>query len=153
MRSVLDWFSGLRGGGDRRAKRKTIELYLARLPALLAKDYGGLGPYTPAQVERALTRHSISGGEYSGYALAIFCDRDDVAEIRPEVDYDGLRVEIAEMFFDNNTGFKLRTVLGAANWGESFGGGGLGGGSWSADSNSCHGGHGAGCDGGHGGGF
>ena len=114
MRSVLDWFNGMRGGGERRAKRKAIGLYLTRLPALLAQDYGGLGPYTPAQVERALTRHGIAGGEYSGYALAIFCDRDDVAEMRPEVDYDGLRVEIAEMFFDNDRGFKFPTALGAA---------------------------------------
>ncbi len=121
MRSVLDWFSGLRGGGERRAKRKTLGLYLARLPALLAQDYGGLGPYTPAQVERALTRYGIAGGEYSGYALAMFCDRDDVAETRPAVDYEGLRAEIAAMFFDGDMNFKPTPPQRFGSWDPSSG--------------------------------
>lgn len=97
---------------QRRPQRKAIALYLAQLPGLLAKDYGARGPYTPAQVERAISRHRIGAGEFSAYSLAIFCDRDDVAETRPEIDYDTLRAEIAEAFFDGDTNFKP-TATGA----------------------------------------
>jgi hypothetical protein len=87
--------TALRDRFARRGRRKAIGLYLTRLPALLARDYGGRGPYTPAQVERAIARHGIAGGAFSAYGLAIFCDRDDVAETRSEVDHDTVWATIA----------------------------------------------------------
>jgi hypothetical protein len=98
--------TALRDRFARRGRRKAIGLYLTRLPALLARDYGGRGPYTPAQVERAIGRYGLVDGEFSAYALAIFCDPDDVAETHPGINYDGLRAEIAAAFFGGDMGFK-----------------------------------------------
>jgi len=118
MQTGQSLFAGFRDKMSRRRWRKAIGLYLTRLPGLLAKDYGSLGPYTPAQVRRATERHALGDGTFIPYALVIFCDRDDVEPLVVESNYDRLRTEIADAFFGGDLDFKVKAVrYFSDNWG------------------------------------
>lgn len=112
MPSIRQFVDGFRERLERRAQRKILQSYLTRLPLLLAQDYGALGPYTPPQIRRSMERHKLTIDSYFPYALAIFCDRDDIEGILGPTDYDQLRAEVAADFFNGDVDFKVRAVRG-----------------------------------------
>ena len=95
-------------------KRRDLKRYLTILPWRLMQDYGHKGPYTPAQVEATILRHKVSSPRHKAYALAIFCDRKELERRRREGDlsddFERLRREIGETYFDGTPDFSLRDV-------------------------------------------
>jgi hypothetical protein len=95
-------------------KRRVVGRYLKILPRHLRHDYGHRGPYTPAQVEATIGRYAVSSRKYSAYAVAIFCDRDElqrlVSEGKGHPDYEALRTELSAYYFGGDSDFTFRDV-------------------------------------------
>jgi hypothetical protein len=123
---------------ERLSKRRAIRRYLSILSGQLAKDYGHRGPYTPAQVEAALSRHKAPSPRHWPYALAIFCDSVELERLRPEKTerpFNELRMEVASGYFSGADYFDVNDIARFA--GEH--GGGVGG-AHSGDAAFHHGG-------------
>ncbi len=132
MGNMVDWLF----------KRGAIRNYLRVLSGHLVKDYGHRGPYTPAQVESALRRHKAPAPRYWPYALAIFCDPDELARLRPRHSsrsFNELRAEVGTGYFGGSSDFGVNDIVRYA--GEH---GGSAGGVHSGDAVGHHGGDGGG---------
>jgi len=98
---------------ERRSKRRAIRAYLSVLSGQLAKDYGHRGPYNPAQVEAALSRHKAPSPRHWPYALAIFCDPVELQRLRPdktERPFSELRTEVGSGYFSGADNFDVNDI-------------------------------------------
>jgi hypothetical protein len=99
---------------ERFRTRRAIKLYARRLPRLLQKDYGGSDAYTPTQVQKTIERYKLDA-RHSVYAIAMFCDRDKLAELQSQfragVSFDEARGEISSQCFGGSVGFSARDFL------------------------------------------
>lgn len=88
-------------------KRRALKSYVLKLPALLRKDYGGVGPYTEGQVRKTIERYGLNR-KYMIYACAIFVGKERFVaayQQEPGAVYDDLRQEVADRFFLGNANF------------------------------------------------
>ena len=92
---IIDWI-----------KKCNAKKNIARkLPRILKKNYGRHKQYTKAQIDRACSSAKIPVA-YNQYAHAMYMSRERFREnCGDEATYDSLRSEMAESFYDGNTGF------------------------------------------------
>jgi hypothetical protein len=113
--------------------RFAVRRYLRGLAGLLRRDYGSGGPYTPGQVTQTLARHRVGFPAFRPYALATFCDAEELAKF---VDANGLhedlrtrRQDVADWYFGGNFSFttsEVETWVGSESRHEHGYGGGHG---------------------------
>lgn len=105
-------------------KRRAIKRFLRRLPRPLFEEFGR-DPYTPGQIETTIRRLRLAPPAYWPYALAIFCDADQLKLLRAQRngddDYERLRGEVGDAFFGGDAGFTANDVSRDA--GQHHGGG------------------------------
>lgn len=90
-------------------KKRALKSYVSKLPALLRKSYGGVGPYTVGQVIKTVERYGLNQ-KYLAYACAIFVEKERfVAAYQHEADiaYEDLKQEVADKFFLGNANFSV----------------------------------------------
>ncbi|GAA5442269.1 hypothetical protein Misp06_00443 [Microbulbifer sp. NBRC 101763] len=88
-------------------KKRVLKSYLEKLPLLLRKDYGGVGPYTVGQVTNTVERYGLNR-EYVAYACAIFMVKEHFVvayQHEPGIAYEDLKQEVADKFFFGNANF------------------------------------------------
>ena len=110
-----------------RSARKWIAIrrYAKSLGPELQRQYGRAKHYTPAQVKRVVEqrRYSI---DWLCFALCMYCGRSDFDAYHratgESCDYDAMRGEVAERFFDGNTSFTgLDVVDAGSSWSDGGG--------------------------------
>ena len=90
-------------------KRRALKAYISKLPGLLQKDYGGIGPYTVGQVTRTVERYGLNQNHVA-YACAIFVEKERfMVAYQNESDfaYENLKQEVADKFFFGNANFSM----------------------------------------------
>ena len=104
-------------------KKRAIKSYIKKLPSLLRKDYGRPKAYTPMQVRRSVERGGLSVA-YACYGIAMFSSRHDFDQYHKEIgetcDYDAMRCEIGNSYFNGNANFSVTEVTTTSS---DFGGG------------------------------
>jgi hypothetical protein len=94
--------------------RFAVRRYLRVLPRLLRRDYGSGGPYTPGQVTQTLARHKVGSQAFRPYALAIFCDADELTRFVNanglREDFRARRQDVADWYFGGDFGFTSSEV-------------------------------------------
>lgn len=88
-------------------KKRVLRTYIKKLPALLRKDYGGVGPYTVGQVTKTVERYGLNR-RYVAYACAIFVEKERFVvayQNEPSFAYEDLKQEVADKFFLGNANF------------------------------------------------
>lgn len=105
-----------------------IRSYKKKLGSLLVEGYGKSKQYTPAQVKRTVSKAGLST-YWICYAYSMYCSCDDFVQVHAETgqscDYEAMRTEVADYFFDTDIAFDASTVV--ASSGEDCGGGDGGG--------------------------
>lgn len=94
-------------------RNRAIKSYIKKLPSLLAKDYGKSKDYTPNQVRRTIERSGLNVDD-ACYGIAMFSSREAFNKYHQEIgencDYDVMRSEIAERYFQGNSRFEIDDI-------------------------------------------
>ncbi len=108
---------------DRIKKHYAKKAVARKLPRILKKKYGRHKRYSKEQIDTACFIVGIECA-YTDYAYAMYTSRPVFNKIRQEdTDYDTLRNEIADSYFEGNSGFTIHDALdGASHDGGFFGG-------------------------------
>lgn len=106
-----------------------IRSYKKKLGSLLIRGYGKSKHYTPAQVRTTVSKAGLST-DWICYAYSMYCSCDDFVQYHTETgqscDYEAMRTEVADYFFQANTAFDASDVVNSSSdWfgGEDSGGG------------------------------
>jgi len=95
-------------------RHRAIRRFLKILPRRLFEDYGHRGPFTPAQVETTNRRYKVSSPEYDEYAVALFCDPDQLRQIKSAdikgSNYESVRDDLATSYFGGDPDFTWRDI-------------------------------------------
>ena len=100
-------------------KRRAIRSYVTILPRILKKRYGKRKRYTEHQVRGGMSVAQLDEGPNVSYALAMFLSRREFEGLNKdsekESDYDSLRQEIGDSYFQGNAGFTIHYALGTTS--------------------------------------
>ena len=109
---VLKFFSRLI---QRWRKRRAIRSYVTILPRTLKRRYGKRKRYNEHQVREAMSVAQLDEGPNMSYALAMFLFRREFEGLKKDTeegsDYDSLRQEIGDSYFQGNAGFTIHDAL------------------------------------------
>lgn len=91
--------------------KRAIKSYIKILPPLLTKRYGKIKNYTEGQVKKTVEAAGLNE-IYIDYCYVIFMDRLELNEMIKEkelsLDYNKMRQEIADYYFDGNADFTIQ---------------------------------------------
>jgi len=94
-------------------RNRAVKSYIRKLPRQLAKDYGKSRTYSPQQVRKSIERSKLSVAD-ACYGIAMFSGREafDIyhRETGETCNFDAMRSEIAEKFFDGNCDFEVSDI-------------------------------------------
>lgn len=104
-----------------------IRSYKKKLGALLVNGYGKSKHYTPAQVKRTVSKAGLST-YWICYAYSMYCTHDDFVQVHAEIgqwcDYEAMRTEVADCFFDADITFDASSMVDLSTGEDSSGGDG-----------------------------
>lgn len=102
----MAWFARFR-------RRRRIKRMLARLPAILRRDYGQRPPYTPKQVEASLRRHGFGERDLM-HAWVLWCDLASLqatgATPASSEEIEHARREVADAAFNGDMSLGIEDV-------------------------------------------
>ena len=91
--------------------KRAIKSYIKLLPPLLKKRYGKIKNYTEGQVKKTVEAAGLNQ-TYIDYSYVLFMDRLEFNEMIKEkelsLDYDKMRQESADYYFDGNADFSIQ---------------------------------------------
>src|SRR4051812_4757053 len=100
-------------------RRFALKKYIKTLGRELVRRFGKRKSYSPEHVLKAAHARALDP-EYLPYAYAMFCSRETYAEyaeklgdLRPKINFDGLRAEVGDRFFGGSTAFEADGVIDA----------------------------------------
>jgi len=97
-----------------------VRSFAKELGPKLRERYGAQSKYTPTQVVQTI-REGRFNVDYECFALSMFCDRlafDDYHRFFGRAcDYDSMRSELADRFFDGDASFEIADIIrDGVNW-------------------------------------
>ncbi|MBV7263457.1 hypothetical protein KCG43_15750 [Photobacterium sp. WH24] len=99
-------------------KRRAIKSYIKKLPSMLKRDYRKSKRYTPKQVKSTIERGGLSV-VYACYGIAMFSNRKDFDQFHQEIgencDYDAMRCEIGDIYFNGSSDFSVSDITSASS--------------------------------------
>ena len=122
---------------NRIKKHYAVKSYVLKLPGILKKNYGKHKKYNESQVRKAIQKANLNC-DYIAYAMAMYISKNEFESLLKKNtlngDYDVLRHEVADSFFDGKANFTIHDVLDASTQGDGMSGGldGFDGGSMDA---------------------
>ncbi|BFM51276.1 DUF6559 family protein [Marinomonas sp. THO17] len=94
----------------RNSEKKTIQSYIKKLPSLLEKDYGKAKYYTPMEIRSTIVSNNLCVEDLR-FAIAIFSNQKNFESYHQEIgencDYESMRKEIGDTFFNGNSQFSV----------------------------------------------
>ncbi len=89
-------------------KNRIIKSYIKQLPVLLRKDYGKAKYYKPKDIMATVVKNDLDD-LYVSYAISMFSKKSTFNQYyekaRQGCNYDEIRSDIAESYFNGYTGF------------------------------------------------